>query len=170
MKKVICLAISLAVVFSMVIGCGKSEQQPGPKASDSHSAKPLSDAHAGTSAKSQKPVDVPADVKKTWKKVVLVIEDRDKKKKTEHVVDIGSEISLDDSNVKVKVLYFLPHFMIQEQKVTSLSNNPENPSVRISVKDNGKEIFDNWIYSKHPDIYTFDHNRFGIVLKEGLKN
>ncbi|MBN2653746.1 MAG: hypothetical protein JXR79_01340 [Nitrospirae bacterium] len=171
MKRFIFFSMTLLIVLSVSAGCKKSEQQP--KASDPQAAgsgSSLSDAHSGTSVKSQKPVDVPDDVKKTWKKVVLIVEDRDNKKKMEYVADIGSEISLADSDVKVKVLYFLPHFMIQEEKVTSLSNNPDNPSVRLSIKEKGKEIFDNWIYSKHPDIYTFDHSRFSIILKEGLKN
>lgn len=181
MKRAVIALLSCILVFSFAMGCKKSENQPLPKSSSAPVSNQggtadgvktdisLSNVHGSSSAKTQKEVVVPDDVKKTWKRVVLVIEDKKTRKKMEHVVAIGSEIALADSSVKVKVLHFLPQFIIQDGKVTSVSNNPENPSVRLQVTDADKIIFDNWIYSKHTDIYTFDHPRFVIILKEGLK-
>jgi hypothetical protein len=42
--------------------------------------------------------------------------------------------------------------------------------VRIIVFEGEEEIFKGWLYSKFPAIHPFQHERYGLLLKEGVKS
>jgi len=68
---------------------------------------------------------------------------------------------------------FLPHFLtdlnIHNDNVsTSMSNNPENPAAHVSIYEDGKEVFDGWLFSEFPGMHPFKHARYGVTLKAGV--
>ncbi|MCE5312774.1 MAG: hypothetical protein LLF86_06455 [Nitrospiraceae bacterium] len=168
MNNLLCIAVSVLLIALLAAGCKKTENQPVPKAGAAPAAT-AQNPHGSTSSKTQREIVVPDDVKKIWKKVVLIVEDKQTSQKKEYTAEVGSEINLAGSNLKIKVLHFLPHFMMQEGKITSLSNEPKNPAVKLQISENNKVVFDNWLYSRHTDIHAFEHSRYGIILKEGLR-
>jgi hypothetical protein len=58
--------------------------------------------------------------------------------------------------------------------ITSSSNEITNPSLGVAVFDGDKKLFPEsgewgWLYAKFPTIHSFQHERFSLVLKEGIK-
>jgi len=115
-------------------------------------------------------VVVPAEIKEEWKAVKIAIIDKIANKTNEITVKLGTEYTIANSDIKIKVKEFLPDFRMDGLTITSASNTPKNPAVYISVYEGEKEIFKGWIYSKFPTIHPFQHDRYKLVLIEGIKS
>lgn len=115
---------------------------------------------------------IPDDIRKKWKGIKLVVEDRQRKYIDEYSVNIGDELTIPQSKMVIKVVEFLPDLKIDERKegtvFTSETNELKNPAVHILIKEDGKVVFKGWLFSLFPDIHPFKHERFGVILKEPI--
>ncbi len=161
-KKVLAVTLGLVLAIS-VSACKKKEQQPVPKAST-----PIQ-GHDITMTKTEVKVVVPDSVKGKWSAVKIIVEDKMAKKSQEFTVNLNSDLKIPDSNLRVSVGEFLPNFRMDVGTITSMSNEPNNPAVGIKVYEGDKEIFKGWLYAKFPDIHPFEHPKYGLALKEGVK-
>ena len=157
-----CLVVIVSILISLsLVSCKKKEEQPVPQASGPGTGVMMPPGETK--------VVVPEAVKGKWDAVKLVIEDKLAKKTSEVTVKLDSEYTIPNSNLKIKIGEFLPDFKMDGLTITSSSNEPNNPAVRVAVYENGKEIFKGWLYSKFPTIHPFQHDKYGITLKEGVK-
>ena len=169
--------ISVVCLLFLFGACNKKEEQPVPQAPMQQGpiidSPTLSPQHQ-TVQRVELNVVVPQDVKDSWSSVKLLIEDKKLNKTEEFTVNLGDELKIPDSKLTVKVGDFLPDFKMGAQIITSASNNPDNPAVGIVISENGTQVFPasgkwGWLYVKHPTIHPFQHNRFKVLLKEGIK-
>ncbi len=166
--KGVVLACSLSLIFAFG-ACKKKEKAPEPQAAAPGQEQALPPGHQGVMPKGETSVVVPESVKGKWKAVVIAVEDKGTKKTQEFTVDLNSELKIPNSNLKIAVGDFLPDFRMEGLNITSLSNEPNNPAVRIKIFENDQEIFKGWLYSKFPMIHPFEHQKFGIQMKSGVK-
>jgi len=160
LRKIFLVVLSLLITL-FIVSCKKKEEQPVPQASGPGTGVMMPPGETK--------VVVPEAVKGKWDAVKLVIEDKTAKKTSEVIVKLDSEYTIPNSNLKVKVGEFLPDFKMDGLTITSSSNEPNNPAVRVVVYEGGKEIFKGWLYSKFPTIHPFQHDKYGITLKEGIR-
>lgn len=138
-----------------------------PKGGDAH---PDVDPNAPKNSK----LVVPDATRARWEAVKLVIEEKHSRSIKEFVIPIGQEIDLASGGktFKISAETFLPDFKIEEspegQVYTSVSDNPDNPAVKLHVSEAGQEIFNGWIFSMFPSMHPFKHDLIGITLKEGI--
>jgi len=125
---------------------------------------------AGMAPKVEKTIVVPAEVKGKWSKVVLDVVNKESKKSGEYTVRLNSEFKIPSTDLKIKVGDFLPDFRMNGNTLTSASNQPNNPAVKVEVFEGGKSIFKGWLYSKYPTMHPFEHPTYAITLKEGIKS
>ena len=125
--------------------------------------------------KGETSTNIPSAVKGKWKSVVLVVEDKTAKKSSEYTVNLNSDFKIPNSNLKISVGDFLPDFRMNGLEITSVSNEPNNPAVGVKVFEGGKQIFPapgkkwGWLYAKFPTMHPFEHAKYKISLKEGVK-
>lgn len=122
--------------------------------------------------KGEMKVVVPDAVKGKWSSVKIVFEDKAAKTLKEYTVKLNSDFQIPNSDLKISVGEFLPDFRMQPGKpgtATSATNDPNNPAVGVKVFEGGKEIFKGWLYAKFPNIHPFEHPKYGIFLKEGVR-
>ena len=81
---------------------------------------------------------------------------------------IGSDLAIPNTNMKVKVLAFLPDFRMGDKDITTASDKPNNPAAQIVVQEPGKEEWKGWVYSMHPEIHPFPHEKIAITLVGGV--
>jgi hypothetical protein len=176
MKKTILVAVcSLSLLFTVGACKNKQEQTAPPTGME----RQLPAGHVPTGPVSGQPnvvmpkgepsVTVPDSVKGKWKAVVIAVEDKATKKSKDYTVDLNSGLDIPGSNLKVEVGDFLPDFKMEGLKITSMTNEPVNPAVRIKVYENGKEIFKGWLFQKFPKIHSFEHEKYSLSLKSGVK-
>lgn len=120
-------------------------------------------------------VTVPDFVKGKWGAAKIIIEEKATKKKLEYTVKLNSDFKVPNSNLKLSIGEYLPDFKMEGLSLTSVSNNPNNPALAVKVFENGKKIFPapekewGWLFEKVPTIHQFEHEKYGIILKEGIK-
>ena len=154
MKLMIKGLISLMLALAFFAGCSKQEEKQA-----GHSA-----AGSGHAAKKESVVVVPNSVKGKWKAVKIAVTDKETNKETVYTVAIGSELTIPNTNLAIKVDNFLPHFMMDGTTLTSQSNEPKNPAAQIRIMEGGKEIFKGWLFSLFPTTHAFQHPRYGFTL------
>jgi hypothetical protein len=171
------VTIILAMLF-LFVACEKKEEQAEPKSTMPPGpivdTQETSQGHGVISPKTEFKIVLPPEVKEQWSAVKFIIEDKKENKKQEFTVHIGGELKIPDSKLTVKVGPFLPDFKMSAQTITSASNNPNNPTVGVSIYEDGKKVFPpsgtwGWLYKNFPTIHSFQHERYGLVLKEGIK-
>ena len=185
MGKVVRILIVLLVLSMIAAGCKKKEEQPVPQAPmgqpmgqmNQTPQAPMSEPmqspaapHGTAGPKVEKAVVVPDTVKGKWNKVKLAFEDKASGKISEFTVNLNSELSIPNTGLKVAVKEFLPDFKMGETTLTSGSNEPKNPAVRVEIFENGKSVFKGWLFAKFPTMHPFEHAKYGIILKEGVKS
>jgi hypothetical protein len=117
----------------------------------------------------EKKIVVPDAVKAGWKAVKVEVEFKEKKSKKAFTIPLNSELKVPDTDLTLKVGSFLPNFSMAADQITSSSNNPENPAAQLEVFQGEKEIFHGWLFSLHPTVHPFTHDKYGVALLEGIK-
>jgi len=187
-KKIIVSFAAISLAVSLGGACQKKEEQPvtkapmqSPMAQPSDLSQPMKSPetmpshgqmgapHGDMATKEQKTVQVPEDVKKSWRKVRLIFADKGAKKTKEYTADINSHLEIEGTNLKVTIGEFLPDFKMMGSNITSGSNDPVNPAVRVEIFEKGQSIFKGWLFAKMPEVHPFESDKYGLLLKEGVK-
>jgi hypothetical protein len=112
---------------------------------------------------------VPDNVKNSWTGVKLQISDKKDKKMSNVDLGLGGNYKIPNTNITITVNQFLPDFRIDSITITSTSNNPNNPAVKVSITEGTSELFNGWIFAKYPTAHPFNHDRYGLSLINGIK-
>ena len=197
MRRVVKVALISLMLTGLILGCKKGEentvsnmpqqmpaapmgqmpqQMPAAPIGQAPGQMPLQspmpphgDA-AGMATKVEKTIVVPDAVKGKWSKVILDVADKGSNKSAEYTVKLKSEFKIPNTDLKIKVGDFLPDFRMNDNTLTSASDQPNNPAVRVEVFEGGKSVFKGWLYSKFPTMHPFEHPKYAITLKEGVKS
>jgi hypothetical protein len=167
MKKFLAIILVSGLVFSFA-GCKKKEEKaqlpPGHPSMENGMPAGMS----ATMPKIDRKVTVPKGVSSKWSAVKLAVEDKVTKSKKEYTVAVGSELAVPNTKIKIKVLTFLPDFKMAEKEITSISDKPNNPAVQVTVTEPGKDEWTGWLYSMHPGIHPFPHDKLAVTLVGGI--
>lgn len=83
---------------------------------------------------------------------------------------IGEKIGLDNENIQVSVLQFVPDFVIGDKgQIATRSLKPNNPAVFIEGWQAEDKIFSGWIFAKFPDfdrIHSEKENDLMLEFKD----
>jgi len=168
MKKLLSVILVSGLVFS-ITACKKKEEKPQlpPGHPSMQGGMPPAGMPADMS-KVDRTIMIPKEVAKKWSAVKLIVEDKVAKKAKEYTLAVGSELAVPNTKVKIKVLAFLPDFKMGDKDITSASDKPNNPAAQVAVTEPGKEDWKGWLYSLHPDIHPFTHDKLAITLVGGV--
>ena len=183
MKKLLAVILVSGLVFSFA-GCKKKEEKPQlppghpstqggmpPSGMPPAGMPPAGMPSGGMPAdmpKVDRTITVPKAVAMKWAAVKLAVADKAAKNGKEYTVPIGSELAVPNTSVKIKVLAFLPDFKMGDKDITSASDKPNNPAAQVAVTEPGKEEWKGWLYSQHPEIHPFQHEKLSITLVGGV--
>jgi hypothetical protein len=178
MKKLLAVILVSGLVFSFT-GCKKKEEKP--QLPPGHPSTQGGMPQSGMPPAGMPPAGMPTDVPKVdrtvtvpkavaakWPAVKLVVTDKAAKSGKEYTIAIGSELAVPNTNVKIKVLAFMPDFKMGDKDITSASDKPNNPAAQVAVTEPGKEEWKGWLYSQHPEIHPFPHEKLSITLVGGV--
>ena len=160
--------VAAGLLVAAVAGCSKKESPP-PQTPSMPFAAPQQDLPAQIPPVSgESPTVVPDAVKGRWKAVKLRVDDKKSSSSREYTVNLGEELSIPDSQLVIKVKEFLPDLKIEGNTFTSASAELLNPSVQVQVLEEGKEVFNGWLFQLFPAVHPFQHERFNIVLRDAV--
>jgi hypothetical protein len=143
------------VILALVLaaGCHKKEEQKNGVAG----------AHAQGPRK-ESVIVVPDSVQGKWKAVRIAVTDKVANVESIYTIALGSQLTIPNTNLAIKVENFLPHFTMSGAVMTSQSNEPINPAARVRVYEDGKEIFKGWLFSLYPTTHAIQHPKYGFTL------
>ncbi len=174
MKKMLAVVLIGGLVCSFA-GCKKKEEKPllPPGHPSMGGAMPAGAGMPGENGMSaDKPKDrvvtIPKEVQAKWSKVKLAIEDKIAKAEKEYTVDIGSDLAVPDTKVKIRVLAFLPQFVMGDAEITSASNEPKMPAAQVLIQEPGKPEWKGWLFATAPDMHPYKHERIAVRLVGGV--
>jgi hypothetical protein len=167
-KQVLAVVCGLSLLFAAG-ACKKKEEQPPVPQTGMPGQQQGAPGGSVMMPKGETTVVVPDAVKGKWKGVVLVVTDKKSNKPQEFTVNLNSDLSIPNSNLKITVGEYLPDFRMDGLTITSSSNETNNPAVGIKIFENEKEIFKGWLYAKFPTIHPFEHPGYSVALKTGVK-
>ncbi len=182
MRRVVRVVLISLILTGMIAGCKKGEETPVTNMPQQMPAAPMGQMPQQMPAapmgqmppngapKVERTIVVPESVKGKWSSVVLDVMDKGAGKSAEYTVKIKSEFKIPHTDLKIKVGDFLPDFRMNGTTLTSASDVPNNPAVKVEVFEGGKSIFAGWLYSKYPTMHPFEHPKYAITLKEGVKS
>lgn len=84
-------------------------------------------------------------------------------------VPLGGSATIPGSSLQVRADAFLPAFTMTTDSITSTGIAEENPAARVTVSEEGRELFAGWIFTRFPDVHPFRHERIGIRLEGGVR-
>ena len=183
-----------ACAFALLLGagaCKKKEEHPVPQTNVPGQQMPAGEpgmppgmpgapgqpGHNIVMPKGKTSVVVPDSVKGKWKAVVLEVEDKATKKVSDYVVNLHSNLTVPNSNLKIEVGDFLPDFRMNGLEMTSISNEPNNPAVGVKIFEGSKEVFPapgkkwGWLYGRPEfrSMHPFEHPKYHVTLKNAVK-
>jgi hypothetical protein len=94
----------------------------------------------------------------------LLVRSEDGELLSEIPVKIGSQVNIADSGFKVRILRYLPDFImdISTKKVVSRSNEPRNPALEVELESNDGGITTFWVFASYPDIHKQIEKNFNF--------
>lgn len=107
---------------------------------------------------------VPDSVKAKYKSVVMAVGVRKTGDVKKFTVRIGDTASVPGTDYTVKVIAYLPAWMLKGNMVTTKNDQQTDPAVRATIYESGKVVFDGFIFEKHktPSFLT-DTHAIGLV-------
>jgi hypothetical protein len=167
LKKIAAVAVVLVLAMSFA-SCKKKDETPQLPAGHPPMDGSMPPAGTQNMPKVDRKVVVSKEVKAKWKAVKIAVENKAAKSTKEYTVNVGSELAIPNTKLTVKVLNFLPDFKMTDKEFTSASDKPNMPAAQVAVLENGKEIWNNWLFSLQPAIHPFQHDSVGLLLVGGV--
>ncbi len=182
----------------MAAGCGQSPakagktdtSEPGAAAQAAHQGMPNDDIHGMVSNMPKDDVHRKAmggmgegmhgsigvntevhldpEVANAWSGVTLHVTDRKGGSEQDVAVPLGSEKAIPGTGLSVTVDTFIPDFVMGADGIGTRSEEPNNPAAHVTIVENGKTLFDGWLFQKMPNIHPFSHERYTVVLAGGI--
>ena len=114
-------------------------------------------------------LEVPPEVQAAYTGIRLAYKDSTSGKEGTLDVPLGGIVKLPGSALEIRGDVYLPAFAMSQGAITSSSIEEENPAARITVAENGQEIFGGWIFVRFPDVHPFTHARYSLKLVGGIR-
>jgi hypothetical protein len=155
--------IMVLLVFVVSFGACRKKEERMPAG---HQAMP----GMASMPKVNRVVIVSKEVKAKWKAVKVAVVNKTTMAKKVYTVNIGSTLAIPSTKMSVKVVHFLPDFKMTNKEFYSRTNEPNQPAAQIVVTDDGKEIFNNWLFALQQSVHPFNdpNGKIGITLVEGV--
>jgi len=112
---------------------------------------------------------VPDAVKGKWLAVRLQVEVKGGGSPPQTLtVSLGGEAAVPGSKLRLRASEFLPALQVKDNEITSASNEPSNPAALVTIWDEGKQVFQGWLFGKFPDMQPFEHPKYRVTLIDGV--
>lgn len=116
------------------------------------------------SIKTQKEITLSKEVAEKWKEVELEITDNAARRTEVVKLNVGSLVQLTDEGHKLRIEVFVPDYAISENKISSRSNEANNPAVLVELLEGDKSIARGWVFKHFPEFNSYNDQRFNLVL------
>ncbi len=120
-------------------------------------------------AKVPSKIVIPKETEDKWRAIVIEVTDKKVGKAKEYTLDLKSDFAIPGTGLKIHVQNFLPDFSMSPQGITTLSDEPKNPAAQVVISEDGRVIFEGWLFKLYSEVHAFQHSRYSIILKNHIR-
>jgi hypothetical protein len=139
-------------------------------------AMPNDDAHAQAMADIRPDHDrgivtdvrLPDEIRSAWTGIRIRVVDSSTGESERFDIPLGEVTPLGSSGLTLVADSFIPDFAMDEAGITSRSADPANPAARVVISEQGAEPYEGWLFATMPDIHPYPHDRYRVLLEEGI--
>ena len=84
-------------------------------------------------------------------------------------VGLAETVELGDTGLTLSAQTFIPDFVMDDDGITSRSPEANNPAARVVISEEGATDYEGWLFAAMPEIHPFPHERFKVLLEEGIR-
>ena len=169
MRDLLVIATALTVALA---GCGSD---PDPVATDIQTM-PDDDVHAGVMEAPpggmmgglNTEIDLDQQIADAWTGIRVHVIDTQSGEAQMFDIALSESTSLGDSGLTLSADTFVPDFVMDESGITSRSAETHNPAARVVISEEGMADYEGWLFAAMPEIHPFPHDRFQVLLVEGI--
>jgi len=169
MRQKFVIALALPLILA---GCGAGSE---PEATDAQ-AMPDDDVHAAAMAEStggmmgglNTEIDLDPEIAAAWSGIRVHVVAMDSQEGEIFDVALGDTVVLGESGLSLTATTFIPDFVMDESGITSRSAETHNPAARVVIAEDGVGDYDGWLFAAMPEIHPFPHDRYQVLLIEGI--
>ena len=166
-------ALSLALI---AVGCGSDRavdtvpdaRQDASEAVADPATDSIGTSGGGSLGDATTEVRVAPEIADAWSAVRIEVLDRDTGDERVFEVPLGGADLLGDSGLVLSAETFVPDFIMDENGIRSRTPEPHNPAVQVVISEDGMEDYRGWLFAAMPEIQSFPHPRFRVLLLEGV--
>ena len=165
----------ILITLLAALGCGGSATLPADDvdATAAQDAMPGDDVHASAMGQHQgvginAEITLDPEIADDWRAIRIRVVELSSMVETFHEIAIGEEAPLGDSGLTLRVVTFIPDFVMSEGGITSRSAEQQNPAARVVIIEEGKDDFEGWLFGAMPEIHAYPHELYGVMLSEGV--
>jgi len=169
------------IALLAALGCGGS---PAPTTDDvepaaAHDPMPNDDVHSSAMGQAagggmhqwggiNAEIALDPEIADDWQAIRVRVVELENMNETFHEIAIGEEAALGDSGLTLRVVAFIPDFVMGDGGITSRSADPQNPAARVVISEEGKGDYEGWLFGAMPEIHAYPHELYGVMLVEGV--
>ena len=164
MKKLFLLLLS----FSLLAACSQNtdKKEFELKAQPAVTHKP---EQSTTSMKVTKPVELLPEISAKYSGIKVAAVNKNDNSRVEVVVPFNTKTNIGQTVLAIMVNSYFTNFTISSGGVTNVSMEEKNPGAKVIIYDKDAHVFDSWLFQNHPDMHSFEHPVWQILMISGVK-
>ncbi len=163
------ITLALALIFA---GCGAGPETTEPDVE----AMPNDDVHAATMGESMggmmgglnTDINLDPEIAGAWSGIRVHVVNSETGDAQIFEATLGETVPLGDSGLTLSANVFVPDFVMDEGGITSRSAETQNPAARVLIAEEGAADYEGWLFAAMPEIHPFPHDRYKVLLVEGI--
>ncbi len=113
-------------------------------------------------------IRLPEHIQAAWSGVRIRVVDSTTGVSERYDVSLGEATALGNTGLTLVADSFIPDFVMDEAGITSRSAGAENPATHVVISEQGVEPYEGWLFAAMPDIHPYPHDRYRVLLEEGI--
>ena len=172
----------ILITLLAALGCGGSATPPADDvtAEATHDSMPADDVHLngmGAAAEGgmhqgggiNAEITLDPEIADDWRAIRVRVVELSSMEESSYDIVIGEEAPLGDTGLTLRVVAFIPDFVMSEGGITSRSAKHQNPAARVVIIEEGNGDYEGWLFGAMPEIHAYPHELYGVMLSEGVE-
>lgn len=159
-------------VFSLIAACSQNtnkkefEAQP---AAQMPAQPTFNHEQSSSNMKVTKPVELLPEISQIYSGIKVAAVNKNDNSTIEVIVPFSTKTPIGNTGLSILVNSYFTNFTISSGGVTNVSMEEKNPGAKVVLFDNDTQVFDSWLFQNHPDMHSFEHPVWRILMISGVK-
>ena len=162
--------IALLSITILVTACSQNtNKQEFVKAENAAPAQAVTPKQSAAGMKLTKPTELLPEITEKYSGIRVAALNKDDSSVIEVDAPFNVKTPIGDTGLSIMTTSYFTNFTISSGGVTNVSMEEKNPGAKVILFDNDTVVFDSWLFQNHPDMHSFEHPVWRILMLHGVK-